>query len=203
MRRHVGVRFLAFVAALAIAFSQPASQAQAQDTVARGDVGAAQHSLVLAVTGTTSTGGTFQGTLSVQHFASGNAHGSSARAGGTITGTVFDAAGVPIGTISEKVKVPVTVSQAGTAGSIGAVVAQQETCGVLRLEFGGIDLNVLGLVVTTGPITLDLSGETGGTNLLGTLVCQVLAALTSVANLIGLLNQLLGALGGLGGTPTA
>jgi hypothetical protein len=74
---------------------------------------------------------------------------------------------------------------------------------VLHLELSAITLNILGLVITTSPIVLDILGETGGTNLLGTLVCQILALGTGAVNtLVGLLNQLLGVLGGLtGGLP--
>ena len=59
-------------------------------------------------------------------------------------------------------------------------------------------LNALGLTITTSPITLDISGNSGG--VLGSLVCQALGLLNSVVNLAGVLNQLLGVLGGgLGG----
>jgi hypothetical protein len=81
-----------------------------------------------------------------------------------------------------------------------AMLAQQEMCGVLHLEFLAITLNVLGLAVTLSPVTLDISGDTGG--VLGALVCQILGSLGDVANLPGLLNPLLGLLGGLtGGLP--
>jgi len=46
-------------------------------------------------------------------------------------------------------------------------------------------------------VDLTLGGQTGGSNALGTLLCNVLSTLTNVANLVNLLNQVLGLLGGL------
>lgn len=180
------------------------------------------------------SGQTFRGTLSVQRFASRtNAGGSpQAVAVGIITGTVVDATGTAVMTfLKGPVEIPVRVSQSASTGGApssvapsgraarpvgedeplappGDVILAQETCGVLNLTLGPIPLvlDVLGAIVTftTGVISLDISGETGGTNLLGTLVCQILGALTgAVETLVGLLNQLLGALGGLTGGLTA
>src|SRR5437867_2204376 len=88
-------------------------------------------------------------------------------------------------------------SRQGAAAGLILVQAQQ-TCGVLHLDLGTTTLNALGLTITTSPITLDISGNSGG--VLGNLVCQALGLLNSVVNLAGVLNQLLGVLGGgLGG----
>jgi hypothetical protein len=75
------------------------------------------------------------------------------------------------------------------------MLVQQATCGVLHLELGAINLNLLGVVVTTTPVTIDISGDTAGP--LGALVCEILNTLQSVVGLVGLLNQLLGLLTGL------
>jgi len=74
-------------------------------------------------------------------------------------------------------------------------VAAQATCPVLHLDIGAVNLNVLGLVVVTQPIGLDISGDSAG--VLGNLVCTVLDTLNSVVDLVGLLNQILGLLTGL------
>lgn len=222
MRGHVVARSLAVVLAVALMASQAAAQrgvtvAQSTDLDQPQQSGGA-HAAVLPITGTTSTGGTFRGTVTVQSFSSAAGNQGSTNnqvvARGIVTGTVLDAAGSPIGTLLKThVEIPVTVSQAATAASAPSgpaatrvsprpddiVLAQAASCGILHLEFGSITLNALGLTITTSPISLELTGETGGTDALGTLVCQVLTALTNVANLIGLLNQLLGLLGGLGG----
>lgn len=47
----------------------------------------------------------------------------------------------------------------------------------------GASFNVAGLTVNTTPVSLTLGGQTGGSNALGTLVCNVLSTLTNVANL--------------------
>jgi hypothetical protein len=210
MRGRVVARSLVLVVAAVFAANQASAQAQGP--------GPRSPALVLPVAGTTSAGGTFTGTLSVQRFASRN-NQTVIVAVGMIAGTVRDAAGAPVGTLlNGPVEVPVAASQAfsGLAPSGRAIrpaggpspaaprsvtlVQAQQTCGVLHLEFGAITLNVLGVVVTTNPIVLDISGETGGTALLGTLVCQILGALTGAVNLlVGLLNTLLGLLGGLTG----
>jgi hypothetical protein len=221
MKGHVVARSLAVVLTVALTATQAA--AQRRDTVAQSrglaqvqDGGA--HAAVFPITGTTSTGGRFLGTVKVRSFASAagdqGATNNQVVARGIVTGTVLDAAGNPVGTLLKAhVKIPVTVSQGATAAAAPSgpaatrvsprpddiVLAQAESCGILHLEFGSITLDVLGLTITTSAISLDLTGETGGTDALGTLVCQILTALTNVANLIGLLNQLLGLLGGLGG----
>jgi hypothetical protein len=94
---------------------------------------------------------------------------------------------------------PSPAGEAEPEGLPRGVILAQQSCGILHLELGAITLNVLGLVVTTSPIVLDIAGEAGGTNVLGALVCQILAVLTNIVNLVGLLNQLLGVLGGLTG----
>lgn len=53
------------------------------------------------------------------------------------------------------------------------------SCGILHLELGPLDLNLLGLLVELdncegGPVVVDLSAERGRGNLLGNLLCSVL-----------------------------
>jgi hypothetical protein len=46
----------------------------------------------------------------------------------------------------------------------GALVtlAQATTCSVLHLDLGAVNLNLLGVVVATMPVTIDINGDTGG-----------------------------------------
>jgi hypothetical protein len=67
-------------------------------------------------------------------------------------------------------------------------VLAQATCGILHLEIGAVNLNALGVVVTTSPIALDLSGDTAAP--LGALVCAVLNLVGSLAGLVNLLTSL-------------
>jgi hypothetical protein len=80
---------------------------------------------------------------------------------------------------------------------------QQGSCPILHLEIGPINLNLLGLEITTEPIVIDIVAVPGPGNLLGNLLCAI-AGLLDPGNLpirrilnqlVGLLNQLVNALG--------
>jgi len=47
------------------------------------------------------------------------------------------------------------------------------TCPILDLDLAPIHLNLLGLVVQTSPICLDINGDSGNGNLLGNLLCDI------------------------------
>jgi len=151
-------------------------------------------SLQLPITGTVAGGGTFAGTLSLQKFV---VRDGQVAAVGIVRGTVTSAAGVPLGTaLVGPLTLPVQVGPAATlATTTAAPVAAQATCQVLHLDIGAVNLNVLGLLVVTQPIGLDISGDSAG--VLGNLVCTVLDTLNNVVDLVGLLNQILGLLTGL------
>jgi len=176
--------------------------------------------LTVPMAGTFAGLGKFSGTLTVQRFIADN---GQVKAVGMVSGTLFDATGVPLGTVLQgPLLFPVTASAANTRSaaiqppesinrpmllkasmSVGPSVApvarplQATTCQPLNLSIGAQSFNVLGLTLTTTPIDIMLGGQTGGTNALGTLVCNILTTLTNVAGLTNLLNQLLGLLGGL------
>ena len=91
-------------------------------------------------------------------------------------------------------------SQAAAASPAAAAPQQAaQTCQVLHLALGAVDLNALGLQVATQPISIDVSGDSTGTNVLGNLICTILTTVNNVVGLVNLLNQLLGILGGLTG----
>src|SRR5438270_13632886 len=87
--------------------------------------------VTVPVTGTTSSGGTFAGAYTIQRFA---AQGSSLVAIGTLSGTITDAAGTTVGTVTN---VPVRIPVLQATGS----------CTILDLTLGPLDLNLLGLMV--------------------------------------------------------
>lgn len=68
-----------------------------------------------------------------------------------------------------------TLQQAGSADSIpvgfGATARQTQTCDILFLDLGPIDL--LGLVRNLSEVTLDLDARQSSGNLLGNLLCAV------------------------------
>lgn len=70
-------------------------------------------------------------------------------------------------------------------------------CQILHLELGPVDLDLLGLEITTNRIILDITAQAGPGNLLGNLLCTVARLLdnpnqNALANLVNLLNRLLG-----------
>jgi len=164
--------------------------------------------LVLPITGAGAGGATFRGSVAVQRFVQRN---GEVFAIGAISGSLSGPAG-PIGTsIAFPVALPVQVGNGLTAraerGRIdpasrrapdsGArmILAQATTCGVLHLDLGAVNLNLLGVVVTTTPVTIDINGDTAGP--LGNLVCAVLATVNNVVGLVNLLNSVLGLVTGL------
>jgi hypothetical protein len=96
--------------------------------------------------------------------------------------------------------VPVKTITAGEDTPEG-VILQQVSCGILHLELGPLDLDLLGLVVHLDQVVLDITAEPGPGNLLGNLLCSIAGLLDGgspleqiLNQLVGLLNQLIGAL---------
>jgi len=154
-------------------------------------------SLEVPIAGLATTGAAFTGTLSISRF---EASGGQVVAIGMVKGTV---AGVGTALTGE-VSFPVTVGPASQATpASNALVMQQPgpqpqaTCTALDLSIGAVNLNLLGLTVTTQPISINISGDSSAA--LGNLICTILDTLNNVVGLVGLLNQLLGTLTGLVG----
>ena len=155
--------------------------------------------LQVPIVGSASSGAAFAGTLSILRF---EARANQVVAIGIVRGTV--AAGTAlVGEVALPVQVT-AASQAAPASSSSALLAQPQvapqqtaTCTALNLNLGAVNLNVLGLLVTTQPIAIDLSGDSSAP--VGNLVCTALDLLNNVVGLVGILNQILGALTGLVG----
>jgi hypothetical protein len=157
--------------------------------------------LVLPLTGTGNGGVTFNGTVAVRRFVQQN--DGQVFAIGAVSGSLSGPAG-PIGTaVYLPAAFPVEVGNglihpaSLSTRDYGArmILAQASTCGVLHVELGAVNLNLLGVVVATSPVTIDINGDTGGP--LGNLVCAILAVVNNVAGLVNLLNSLLGVVTGL------
>ncbi|HEX8034801.1 MAG TPA: hypothetical protein VF510_13180 [Ktedonobacterales bacterium] len=134
--------------------------------------------LTSPVTGTLANGGTFAGTLNITQFVN---QGGNLAAVGTLSGTLTNAAGAIIGTVTN---VPVTAPVAAASGS----------CQILNLTLGPLDLNLLGLMVHLNQVVLNITAQSGAGNLLGNLLCAVANLLNGGAPLgalAGLLNNLL------------
>jgi hypothetical protein len=166
-------------------------------------------SLTLPIAGVSATtGATFSGTVTLKRFV---AQGGSVFAEGIVAGTVTAGSGGALGTaLQAPVMLPVTgnwgrvtrLAPGGTGPQSmppdlrGRIVLAQ-TCGVLHLELGATNIDLLGVTVTTAPVALDIAGDSAGP--LGALVCSVLGLVGTVAGLVDLLNQILGTLTGLVG----
>jgi hypothetical protein len=139
----------------------------------------------IPVTGATQTGGVLTGVATITGFAVNSA--GQLVATGTLSGTLTDATGA-VTTITDTVfSTVLTPSQATGPG-----------CQILDLVLGPIHLDLLGLVVTTNQIHLNITAFPGPGNLLGNLLCAVVHLLdgpsgmtVGAQNLVNVLNRLL------------
>jgi len=123
------------------------------------------------------------GTFDIKRFAAVN---NGLAAIGTITATngtktVVSTLAVPVNTVTQ-------------TSNTSASAAAQQNCPILHLDIGPINLNLLGLVVTTEPIVLDIVAVPGAGNLLGNLLCAIAGLLNPDGSVQGILTQLVGAL---------
>ena len=193
---------LPLCAFMTIAFVLPPTTGRAEEERAE------PKALVLPLTGAGGDGVRFNGTVAVQRFVQRD---GEVFAIGVVSGSLSGPAG-PIGTsMLLPVAFPVSVGNGLTARSerglihpaslsgpdYGArvMLVQASTCGVLHLDLASVNLNLLGAVVTTTPVTIDINGNSGGP--LGNLVCAVLATLNNVVGVVKLLNSILGLVTGL------
>jgi hypothetical protein len=114
---------------------------------------------------------------------------------GTVAATAENAAaaGGGVRTVITELTVPVT-SITGGEDTPDGVILQQVACGILHLELGPLDLDVLGLVVHLDQVVLDITAEPGSGNLLGNLLCAIAGLLDGGSPLAQILNQLVGLL---------
>lgn len=137
------------------------------------------NSLAIPVTGTGSAGA-LNGVFTLTGFAVQN---GSVVATGILTGTVTSASGV-VTSILQTVTAAVTLPNGGA-------------CNILNLTLGPINLNLLGLQITTNQIVVNITAISGPGNLLGNLLCDVANLLNNPSQLANLLNQVVGILRGL------
>jgi len=133
-------------------------------------------------------GGNFVGTMTLTSVANPTTTNGALTAVVTLVGSILDAAGNLVQSISQTLQVPLSVS-----GS----------CQILTLTLGPLHLDLLGLVVDLNQVTLTITAVPGAGNLLGNLLCAVAnllnglngGALSGVlTQLQNLLTQILGAL---------
>jgi hypothetical protein len=175
----------------------------------------APRAVTLPVSGTAARGGDFSGSVTINRF---EQRDNQVVAVGLVRGTLSRGnRAVASGVIGEVVW-PVTVRAGGIAAVVGQgngasgirriayaqrseartsgiVRAQAESCSVLEVGLGPVDVNLLGATVSLAPVALTLAGEAGTP--LGDLVCAASDLLGNVAGLVNLLNSILGLLTGL------
>jgi hypothetical protein len=108
----------------------------------------------IPVAGTSSGGGTFTGTMDVTGFA---IQGGQVVALGTVSGTLTDASGTRVASVSD-------------APAAAVVQQQAASCTLVSLSIGPIDVEAVVVVVHVDPIALDV----GLSGLLGNLLCGLL-----------------------------
>jgi hypothetical protein len=151
---------------------------------------AAAHSITSAVTGTFTNAdgtGTFNGTFTPTSFKVVN---GVLEATGLLKGTLTDANGTSLGSVSQTAALPVH-----TTAATGAAAPAAAVCNVLNLVLGPLNLNLLGLVVTLNEVHLNITAVPG--SLLGDLLCDVANLLNGGGALSGLgtlLSEILAAL---------
>jgi len=138
----------------------------------------------LKLTGATKSGKKFNGKFTLDRFI---AKGGKTYALGTVTGRL---AGKKV--TKHNVRLPIAQNTGGAAA------AQATSCQILDLVINPINLNLLGLVVHTDTIHLNITAQTGPTNLLGNLLCGLLGIIQpptggtplTAGQLAGILNAL-------------
>ena len=126
--------------------------------------------------------GSFTGKFTPQKFRVVN---GTLQATGLLTGTLTDANGTTLGTVSRTATIPVNTTNAAAAPA---------GCGILNLVLGPLNLNLLGLVVTLNQVHLTITAVPGAGNLLGNLLCSVVGLLNgggTLSEISALLNSIL------------
>jgi hypothetical protein len=155
---------------------------------------AAPGTLTSRVRGTFGRNGTVRGTFAPDRFFM---RGGETYANGVLRATMRRADGTLVGRATRRVSVPV---RGGSAQAAQAQVAGQgQTCDILNLVLGPLDLNLLGLEVHLNRVVLDIVARRGAGNLLGNLLCAVAGLLdgtgtTNALRLANVLNRVLSVL---------
>ena len=116
----------------------------------------------------------------------------------SVVNGVLTAAGTYTGTLTNTVTGATALITGGTFST--PVSGGTGSCQILDLTIGPIHLNLLGLMVDTNAIHLNITAQSGPGNLLGNLLCAVANLLNgntspnALQQLANLLNQLLGGL---------
>jgi hypothetical protein len=178
---------LSATAADAVAVSSSHASSTAASSTAVSTAATAPGTMTSTVAGTFKNAdgtGNFAGTFTPQKFTVTN---GVLEATGLLKGTLTDANGTKLGTVSQTATVPVNTKDA----------AADPGCNILNLTLGPLNLNLLGLVVTLNQVHLTITAVPGIGNLLGNLLCDVAnllnggGALSAISTLLNSILALL------------
>ena len=87
--------------------------------------------------------------------------------------------------------VPATLAEGASASRNGAKAFQaQQTCDILFLDLGPLNLDLLGLTIDLSQIVLDINAVSGPGNLLGNLLCGIVGLLDPLSGLLNFLGDI-------------
>ena len=141
--------------------------------------------LVQQVKGTLSGGGTFDGSVLIEKIVPEGLNSKQVRVVGKITGNAI----TPDGTVQKISDEPFSTPATLTSDGATSASAAQNVCSILHLDLGPINLNVLGLMLTTNEIVINLTAIQNG-GLLGNLLCSLANALANGTHLKAILAHL-------------
>ena len=187
----IGLTATSASAATAHAASRAAAATPAVAAPAAAAPAAAAGKLTSTVTGTFTNAdgqGTFAGTFVPKKFSVAS---GVLEATGLLKGTMTDANGTRLGTVSQTVTMPVNTG-ATTSGAKASAANQQAAlaCNVLDLVLGPLNLNLLGLVVTLNQVHLNITAVPGAGKLLGNLLCAIANLLNGSGHLTRIASML-------------
>lgn len=155
------------------------------------------------VTGTLAGGGTFSGTFTATKITIDEATRQLSLTG-VLNGTATRIGGDVVNVVDQTFTAPLAVNRPGVASSLAQPAAYQASCGILHLDLGPLNLNLLGLVVDLNEVILNVSGATGAGNLLGNLLCaltgllDIPGAIAAISHILDSVNAILSGLTVLG-----
>ena len=149
---------------------------------------------VVPITGTAKNGSKFTGKYTIERFIT---QGNKLYSVGTLKGKLRGKR-----VTKDNVRMPASVANASAAARTSQVplppLPPGNSCSILSLNLGPINLNLLGLVVRTNEIQLRIDAVQGPGNLLGNLLCGITGILnpsalasTPLGQLVQVLNALL------------
>lgn len=171
---------VAVLTSVALGVAVPAASARPNGTTVPPKATSLPALYTVDVTGVAKGGKQFKGTYAIQRFVAGK---HAVYAVGTLKGRLKG---------RHVTRYDVMLPASLTGSSSNSARAAQASCSILHLVLGPIDLNLLGLRVTTNQIVVNITAVPGAGNLLGNLLCDLTNALnpSALSQLTGDLNQL-------------